>query len=227
MRQGRTGFSLIELVVSMAALAFIFAIVFLLFTYGHNGYAALNARQGVQASALKARLSLERDLGLSHFDSVGVVNRVEAGEERDIACLLALSNWNDDSLFAANGFPKWDREVVYYATLEPRGRLMRAVLEPPIPSGLSCLRIAPMDADLLSTVEQDSPPSELCLAERQEVIRGVREFSVTADETHQLITVRLLVRDVSGRRPGQGSARVEEDFEAVFQLDPLNTSPRF
>lgn len=216
-----------ELVVSTAVLAFIFGIVFLLFSYALNGYAALDARQGVQGAALKARVTMERDFSLSHFLSMGTVDRDFEGHERDIVCMLGLSNWSDEGAFASNGLPRWDRQIVYYAHADREdGRLMRAVLAPDTPPGLDCLRIAPVAAGLLGQVDQAVPPGELAMIERQQVVDGVQEFSCRSDPAYQLVEVRLSLRRVSGLRGGEGVARTEETMEAVFQFDPLNTSPR-
>lgn len=216
-----------ELVVSTAVLAFIFGIVFLLFSYGLSGYAQLEARQGVQGDALKARIQLERDLSLTHFGSVGVVNRDVGGRERDILCLLGMSDWNDESRFENNGLPSWDRYIVFYATDDQEsGRLMRAVLAPEPPTGLDYLRIGPVDLGLLGQIDQATVPGDLDMVERLQVVDGIQEFSCEPDEAHQVISVTLSGRRVGGRKSSEGVARTDEVFQAVFEFDPLNTSPR-
>jgi hypothetical protein len=225
-RGSAAAFGLMDLIVSMAAVGFVFGIVFLLFSYGVGGYALLDARQGVQGDALKARTQLERDFSLSHFDSVGVVQGNFEGFERDIVCCLGLSDWNDPARFSDNGLPLWDRYIVYYATADQgSGSLMRAELAPEVPEGLECLRITPLPAGLLGAVGLDVPPADLALIGRQKVTDDLQEFSCSTDPSLQVVSVRLAGRRVSGARPG-GAKRTDEGFEAVFELDPLNTSPK-
>lgn len=220
------GFGLLELLVSIASLAFIFGIVFLLFSYSVGGVAMLNARQGVQGDALKARIQLQQDFSLTHFDSVGVIRRDLGGKRRDVICCLSLSNWNDPTLFANNGLPLWDRMVAYYATTEAEGgRLIRAFLAPDPPSDLGFLRIAPLASNLLDAVAQGSSPDDAQVLQRTQVVDGVEEFRCETDAASQIVRITAIGHRVSGQK-ADGVARTDERFEAVFELDPLNTSPR-
>jgi hypothetical protein len=154
------------------------------------------------------------------------VEREFAGKQRDIICMLGLSNWSDDARFAANGLPLWDRYVVYYATDDAEsGKLMRAELAPDFPTGQDCLRIAPFNLGLLGAVGQPIPPDELALIGRQQVVDHLEEFSCDRDDAYQVVRVSLSGRRVSGAK-ADGIARTDEEFEAVFEFDPLNTSPR-
>jgi hypothetical protein len=140
--------------------------------------------------------------------------------------MLGLSNWSNDALFAANGLPLWDRYVVYYASDDSESaRMMRAELAPPFPTGQDCLRIAPFNLGLLASVGQPIPPDDLALIGRQQVVDHLDEFRVERDDAYQVIRVNLSGRRVSGRK-ADGVARTDEEFEAVFEFDPLNTSPR-
>lgn len=225
MRASR-GFSLIELMVSIASLAFIFGIVFLLFSYSVGGYALLDARQGVQGDALKARTQLQQDFSLTHFDSVGVIRRDLGGKRRDTICCLSVSNWNEAGRFANNGLPLWDRVVVYYATTDSAGgRLIRAYLAPDPPAELGFLRIAPLAGNLLDAVGQGLSPDDARVLQRTQVVDGVEEFRCETDAAYQVVRITMSGHRVSGQK-ADGAARTDERFQAVFELDPLNTSPR-
>ena len=227
----RGGFSLPEMIVATASMAFIFGIVFLLFSYAVNGYRLLDVRQGMQGNALKARNSLERDFSLSHYDSTESsechLGNDLAGARRDAVCMLGLSNWNDADRFSDLGYPRWDRFIVYYATTtEEAGRLIRLELKPvTIADPAQGLRIAPLSVTFLAGLEAGGPGSDWIVVNRQTIMDKLDVFEAQCDDTTQTVSVRLTGSQTDALRPG-GMKRIDEGMEAVFRFDPMNTSPR-
>lgn len=229
-RRSSSGLGLAEILVALGALGVIFGTVFLLFSYSLHGHRLLDARQGVQGDALKARANLENDFLQSHFDSVGVcrrtLNNQLEGSRRDVVCMLDLSNWNDPSLFDEYGLPLWDRYVVYFATSDQeQGRLIRLELTPdPSPAPGAGLPIAPLPTLVLAGIEF-GPGSGLRVLNRQTILDHLETFAVTSDIATQLVSVELRNRRQDGARTGV-TRPIDEAMEAVFEFDPLNTSPR-
>ena len=219
-------FSLLELVVSLAALTFVFGIVFLLLSYGVGGFSLLQTRQSLQSNALRCRLRLERDLGLSHFDSLSTLQRGTAHSE-DALGMLGLSSWNSESSYSSDGLPLWNRQIVYSAEPGLGGKLslIRTEFEPAPPSGYSYLPVRPVGNQVLSAAGTTSPPSALGLVRRETMIEDLEDFECHLDSSRQLALVTLKQRQSGAKRPA-GSQKTEETFEAVFEIDPLNTSPR-
>lgn len=221
-----TAFSLLELVVSVTALTFIFGIVFLLLSYGVGGFSLLQTRQSLQSSALRCRLRLERDLGLSHYDSLATLQRGSANSE-DALGMLGLSSWNLESSYSSDGLPLWNRQIVYSAERSPAGKLslLRTEFEPAPPAGYTYLPVRPIPREILSAAGTLSPPSALGLVRRETMVEELEGFKCQLDASRQLAQITLRQRQSGGVRPA-GSQRTEETFEAVFEIDPLNTSPR-
>jgi hypothetical protein len=218
-------------VVALGAVGFIFTIVFLLFSYSLSGYKLLDLRQGVQGDALKARASLEHDFTLSHFDSAGAAERTLnnqlGGPRRDAVCLLSISHWNDPARFDSMGLPLWDRYIVYYAdTDREQGRLTRLELTPdPAPAPGQSLRIAPLSTGDLATIE-DGPPDGFMITNRQTILEDLTQLEIQVDIPTQTVSVSLASRRQDGGARTGGARRIDEGMEAVFDFDPINTSPR-
>jgi hypothetical protein len=60
---------------------------------------------------------------------------------------------------------------------------------------------------------------------RQTILDHLETFAVTSDIATQLVSVELRNRRQDGARTGV-TRPIDEAMEAVFEFDPLNTSPR-
>lgn len=211
----------------VASLTFIFGIVFLLFSYGHQGYDLLDTRQGVQVGTLAAKSSLAQDFSYSHFDSVAVVEGSLDEKRRDVVCALALSNWNDAANFTPVGAPQWDRFVVYHVSSQESGALIRTELDAKPLLGDLTFGVHPLPPGPMGLMGQSSLPAEFepHLLNRRLIVGDVKEFACKVDETRQLLQIRLKLFAQSGVSP-TGAKRVKEGAEAVFEFDPVNTFPK-
>lgn len=222
----RAGFSIAELVVSMATLALVLIGVFVLFNFSARGFQLINTRQDVQNEVLKARQWLERDFTLTHLGSVGVKERTVSPDgithSRDAVCLLSVSDWQQDSnFFSLTGLPRWNQYVVYYATRDEPSRLMRSVIVPENPP--PPLKVRPFPRMMGGTDPENFPPAEVI--QSQQVANNVLEFECRLDLAGQSLIQNLKVRRREGYS-GMGNKKTDEVLEATFRWDPINTTPK-
>ncbi len=219
------GFTVAESLVSIFAFIFILGSVFLLFSISYRGFVLSQTRQDIQNEVLRARQWLEQDFSLTHLGSIGILPRQFSsyGESvsRDAVCALTVSEWSDDNNFFPTGLPRWNRYVIYYATQESSGRLIRQVIDP---QGMDPPLIIRPYPKLYSVQPIESlDPTEI-VSSRQ-LASDVVEFSCRLDLREQSLWQVLKVRKRGGRAT-QGLKQTDQVIEATFRWDPLNTAPR-
>lgn len=222
----RRGTSLVELMVSMGVLAVVLATLFVLFAQSYNGFHLLNTRQSVQGEVLQVRNWLENDFSTSHLGSVGVVARptTAAGQpvSRDGVCCLTVSDWAQAANYFPSGTPKWNRFIVYYASLDEAAELRRLTV---LPQDLSdgtieflTVKPFPMPTDLEGWTSPE-------ILERRTISHNVLDFACELDLGGEALTQRIKFRR-QGAHAGLGAKKVDEAFEATFHWTPVNTVPR-
>ena len=222
-RSNLKGFTLIEALVSLVALGLLTLGLGALFIFSLNGFKQAGARQGTQAQILSVRVSLANDLPLSNFRGAVVQERTKAvaGENvrRDGLSIVSMSDWDDVSLYDAAGLPRWDRHVVYYATLEDSGRLIRQLYQN------TAIAPAPVPFLGLSSRLSDNPASNADSLRFRVVASGVHSWECEADVQKQAIVQTLKIRKTSGRS-GLGAKSIDEVQEALFNWELVNTTPK-
>ena len=139
----RRGFSLLELSVSLSILSLVLVGIFGVFEMGQASFHFASLRQGLQNEARVAFNVLSNDLRHSSLVTVTalprrlslVLPRQESKGtqtlDRDGLCLASVQNWSDPGATdAVTGFPNFDSFLVYYATGEPEGSLVRQLVTP-------------------------------------------------------------------------------------------------
>lgn len=219
----KRGITLIEVIVVSALLLVISAVTFMLFTMGTRGYLHAVARTGAVGDIHTLNRVAGRDLSLTHIYSTRshsrTVSTPRGNARRDGLCLVGMADWGADSAFeTATGLPKWNRWIVYYATSEPEGRLMRVEFDRGAPfyplEPLSDLD--PWMAEDPATLPGDTRVTILC--------QNVHSFEVNSDEYQRLISLNLKLYNRAGKRMAS-EHQVEEFLEAQLEVSPMNSYP--
>lgn len=190
--------------------------LFGVFHLGSGAFRVSVLRQDLQSKARQVLSRLERELvqsslgTLSVDDSPARLVPVDGGNvRRQALCLAALADWNDLTLYDPNtGAPEWNRYVLYHATREPQGRLIRTEIEP-------AAVVAGPWPEFTSFVLPEGPVAGLSSAV---VADEVLEFSIVPDGKALVCSLKL--RRQSGDRLGGQKPRDE-----VYQLD-IEARPR-
>ena len=132
-RVGKAGFTLLELLVSMAVFGGLIITLFSIFDFGANAFREATEKQDSQQAITRAYTSLRGELRQSHFRSISTLERSTSvdGEEfrRDGISIGTLKDWSDSNNYdEINGVPKWNRYVLFYGTLG--GKLVRSTVDP-------------------------------------------------------------------------------------------------
>ncbi len=219
----RSGFTLIEMVVVTALLLIISGITFMLFTMGTRGYRHAVARTGAVGDLHAFNRLAGRDLTMTHIYSSKSrsrdVSTSRGTARRDGVCMVGLSDWGADSSFQpATGLPKWDRWIIYYATREPEGRLVRLEFE----RGAPYYPLEPISnlndwmVEDLNTLPGDTRVTTVC--------QNVHAFEVETDEYQRLISLHITLYNKAGKRMGSDQ-QIEELLEARLEVTPMNSYP--
>jgi hypothetical protein len=227
------GFSLLEMVFSCMILSVVMLGIFGVFRLGSQTFQFVSLRQSLQAEARIAYVQLNNDLRHSTFVSVTQmprkVNVLVPGQEqkgtqsldRDGICFAGVEDWADSGATdPLTGFPAFDSYVVYYATGDPEGRLIRHVLRPATTGPYPYLGFS------VSSSMNDNPVANSnALAPARILSKKLLDFQVRKDENKRLIDIRLRFRGHGGARPGT-LQRTDETIELSLHSYPENTYPK-
>jgi len=227
------GFSLIELIVSMAMISLVSALVFGLFRICSTVYASGNSRLTLQSELrrISARFGLE--LRHSSFYTVSVASNqvtvpVDPGMSaetvqvrRDAVSCAALLDPSLATSYDADGLPLWDSFTVFTCTQEsPNGRLYRYQLSH-APSVLQAPRFGtgPIPISYQVIPNAFAIPQSIRL-----MSKDIYRFQVNVDYANQQVTIRLGLRGHIGRTiEGRSTADIAE---TIFHFKPENTWPK-
>lgn len=225
MRSARrySGFSLMEAVVVFFILGLLSAGALALFIYGSRAFHHSITRQGLLGESERIRIKLTGDFKPSHHATVAVAVRQTTladgtDVQRDGVAFATLSDWKDSSNFTVQGLPRWNRYVVYYATTEASGRMVRQLVEP---GG----NFPPRPYAALGTNLSLDPTNNLNVLQTTVLSKNVLSFEVERNEERQLLDINLKLRD-GGRFEANSTRKVDEVQESIFSLEALNTYPR-
>ena len=223
------GYTLLEALVAGTLLLVVFGSVFYFFSVGARGF-SIGASQSETLSDFQAFARLvKRDLELTHYYSVSVVNRTAETSRgtvnRQGLSLAGLSDWGDDTHFEdATGLPKWDRWILFYANREDVGRLFRVEFARRPGAGGNYYPLRPRGADDLIPLMVGNPASLPGSLKSQSISRNVHAFAAKPDDAHQSIEIEFTTyANPSLRMTSQ--ARDEEFKETRVVVVPLNTYP--
>ena len=217
-----SGFTLIELIISMSMFLLLLGLIFLLFGIGSKGFRTVEARQGAQNQLAAVRSAFQNDLQVSHFYGVRpgrstsyLINGVE--QRRDSLSAVALSDWEDRDEF---GLPDWDYWAYYRVTNEEHGQLIRHKVRPePGQHGPDLLR----EADLPAGIELSAQPFNPAwgkIKQTQVLARSVRSMTVALDQAERAVEISLTVEQKTDEKNPKPDV-----ITATFYIKPHNTVP--
>ncbi|MBN9416942.1 MAG: hypothetical protein J0I12_15965 [Candidatus Eremiobacteraeota bacterium] len=212
----RRGFSLLEAVISCSLLLGCVLAAFGLFEFGSAVFRLGNLRNGLQAQARRAALSLEGDLRRADYGMMSFVSRSPNGRHRDGLCLPTLRSWSTAASFdSTSGRPRWDGYLVIYATGD--GRLIRQLVAPP-----GAPYTGPWVDFSEATNLRENPATNAAGVALSTLADQVEEFRIDPSGSGDSIRVLIQFRGLGGRRPA-GGQQMDESLQVEFQIHPENT----
>ena len=206
----RRGFSVAELVVCMALFGLISLLIFSLLLSGSRSFNIVMSRSTLQGELNR---SLARLQGEVRRSSIGLAT-VLRGSERSVdglsrhgICLSSLRDWRAATSYDDDGAPLWDEFLIFYATLQTPGRLLRTVYHPP-----GAPFTQPMAGLSAAThlLDQGAPDTAT-------LAQHVEEFKLSYDGGAGVLEVSLQLRRRAGRTP-EGNRINEERVQANCRL---------
>lgn len=203
----RRAFSLPELVLAIALFGLVSLLVFSMLLNGTRSFNIAMSRSTLQGELNR---SLARIQGEVRRSSVSLVSLVQGPDRqlgllsREGICLSALRDWRSPASYDPSGTPLWDEFVLYYATMQTPGRLLRRTFHP-----AGSPYTAPMTG--LTLLDQPGGSETAVLAQHLE------EFKLRYDGGAGVLEASLLLRRRAGRTP-QGQRVNEERVQAACRM---------
>lgn len=220
----RRGQLIVEMLLALGMLSLLLVLVFGAFGMSTRIFTESTLRQSAEQQLKTVRVLLERDIELTNFWLANVVTRpVSGGRSRDALSMVGLSEWNNASLFQSDTQrPAWDRQLIWYATTESPGRLIRQVAAPPTVAPSPYLN-QPYAA-LGENLAEASPEGNKNVLSTRYLSAGVLDFRVAARLQNATLRLELHLQQ-KGTGRAQSMARVEDHLQVVWQFQPRNTWP--
>lgn len=187
----------------MALFGLLNILVFALLQSGARSFGITMSRSTLQGELSRALARLQGEVRRSSASLVSV-SRDPARFNRDGVSLCGLRDWRASASYSPEGSPLWDEYLVYYATTESPGRLLRRVDHP---AG------APYTRPLPSFAMPDNPAG----SDSSVLAQHVEEFKLAYDGGSSSLGVSLLLRRRAGLTP-EGRRVNEERVQAHCRL---------
>lgn len=222
----RRGITLSEL--SVCCLIFVTLIVALMSTYLQcaRTFHLLVARQGIQSELRRINALLRRDVTLTDYRSLGVIDRVAQStpNERDSVCMVGVDAWTDRGNFDDYLKPQWNIYVLYWGTLKQSdkvappgnpelGQLIRAEFSQSIPFPIPLPEVWVNG----TTANPGAAPYKL-------LSRNLVSFEAELNQLDENLRVHLVLRSETGATT-VGRQRESEMIECYIDMRPENTWP--
>lgn len=213
------------MLIALTMLSLLLGLIFAAFGMSTRIFSESSLRQSSEQQLKAIRVLLERDLELTNFWLTNVTNRdLVDGGARDGLSMVGLSEWNNASLYQSDSQrPAWDRQLVWYATTGPTGKLVRQVAAP-APVAPSTYLDSPYQA-LSTNLSDSAPEGNADVLSTRYLSEDVLSFNVSQRPQNATIKVGLHLRKGGGANRTQGMAKVEDHFEVIWTLLPKNTWP--
>ncbi|MCA9792535.1 MAG: type II secretion system protein [Candidatus Eremiobacteraeota bacterium] len=212
-------FSLLELLAAMAVLTLLLSLVFGSFVMATRCFYETSTRQSAETELRAIKVLLQRDIEGTSFWQVGSATRVTPQGERDGLSLVTLDDWSNNLNYnVTSQRPDWNRYVVWYATQEQPGRLIRQVIQPPsIPINDPYLNLGTNMNDI-------DPLANAGVLSSRTLSRNVLDFEVEPRLQNGSVRVRArLYRQ--GLKRALSNTQVEDTLEVTMIFRPRNTWP--
>ncbi len=213
-----------ELLIAAVILGLLLALAFGSVTMVTKLFNETELRQSAELQLRSIKLLLERDLELTDFWMTNSLSRGPTGDmgSRDALAVTTLSDWQAPSRYdGVTGRPLWDRYVVWYATQEEPGRLIRQVVAP----GGGGLTLTEAYQDLSSNLSEISPEGNRDVLVTRYLSEGLESFRVTPRLQNGTVQVQIQLRSEGGRR-AQSMERATENLELTLTFRLRNTWPK-
>ena len=214
------GFQLAELMLSIFIFSIVGGLCFYAAASGFRIFANTNSRQTLQRDARAVFAWLQRDVGLSNLIRCERAERLVGSDRRDVLAVAAMDSWQQPIAADGLGLPAWNRLVVYEATDNSRGLLLRQLYTPPagaIP--LQAQTVENMLATLVSGAVGSFNPTD-----QRRLSGSVRHFEVELSEARNTAVFDLILTEDTVQA-GSGRARAEV-LQVKTTIFPRNTWPR-
>lgn len=214
------GFQLGELLVSIFVFSLVSAICFYTASSAFRIFANANSRQSLQRDAQAIASWLQHDLSTTNLMRSKLLARDSSGDRRDALAAVAMSSWRQPIATDSLNLPAWDRAVVFIATLDQPGKLLRQSL---LPNGNPIPIQAPQVTGILNdTVNGAFPYNQI---ENQRKLSGaIKSFAAEIVPAFNSIAIDLVLTEPTVHG-GSGQAR-RETLEIHTSVVPHNTWPR-
>lgn len=207
----------------MAILGILLTLAFGAFRMSSRIFQDTTTRQSAEIQLRTIKILAERDIELSNFWNIKHYPRTTTDGERDAVVFNSLSDWVPPGNFdPATGRPAWDRYVLWYATQQNPGRLIRQLIAPPLNSGT--FLDSPYPAPSASNFSDGNPDSNEDAIYTRVLSEDVLDFQVNPKLQNGSLEFRIRLRSLGLQRQGS-SDRTEENLEVNVTFVPRNTWP--
>ena len=226
---------MIELMFAVGLFLGVSILIFAFFRYGVRSFAKANQKHGMQTDALRTIESLQVELKRSAIASVLVENdsarslTIE-GEivQRDVISFATLKNFRDisnsENYDPDTGAPLWNRYLVYYATKDEIGRMIRLKVDPdPAPEGP-----LPMLKDDFDRLYYDNPNTNSFEGQTPqfvELAKNVYDFRISDPERGSYSISLKLKEERLQEAVTVERRRTHDYYEIKLSISPENSFP--
>ena len=220
MRSNRRGFTLIETLITLVVFSLLLVMIFGTFGMSTSIFQDTEVRQSTELQMKSIKLLLQRDLELGDFWFLNSVSRDQGdGTFRDALAIGTLNDWDDASQFdPTTGRPTWNRYLVWYATQEDPGKMIRQV----VGSGGAALTGPYLG---LSTNINDEPSGNNDVTYSRTLSDRVKDFKIDSRLQNGTVEVKLRLESRGAGRPNS-MERTVENLELTLSFRPRNTWPQ-
>ncbi|MFA7484229.1 MAG: type II secretion system protein [Vulcanimicrobiota bacterium] len=212
------GFTLLETMITLAVFSLLLVLIFGTFSMSTSIFQDTDVRQSTEIQMKSIKLLLQRDLEMGDFWYLNTVLRTHGGMQRDGMAIGTLADWDDPGQYdGTTGRPAWNRYIVWYATQEDTGRLIRQVIDG---GGL----LAAPYAGLSTNLNEDPDTNSDVLYSRT-LSQRLMDFQVVPMMQNGTVEVKVRLQSKGAGRPNS-MERTVENLELAMTFRPRNSWPQ-
>lgn len=211
-----------ETLVTLSVLSLLLVVIFGTFGMATSIFQDTDVRQSSENQLRSIKLLMERDLELGDFWLLNTMNRpiADPPTSRDAFAIGTLADWDNPAQFdSVTGRPSWNRYIVWYATQESSGKMVRQVVEPPGGAVLTA-PYANLGANL-----NDDPDLNAHVLYSRTLSERLRNFQVEAAPQNGTLKATIGLQTTGAKRPNS-QQNTMENLELTLVFLPRNTWPK-
>lgn len=220
----RRGHTLLEVIMASSLLVMVVASIFAIFDLGQGSYRLSVMRNDLQNQGRATLALLEREVEQTSLSGMAVAD----GSSRDLSlpegtvarhaiCLVGLDDWTNPANFdPISGLPNWNRYLIFYATTESPGRLIR----------LEVSRAGAINGpwvDFESYLGNDpaalSLPVDFTLEGHRVLAGDIYDFHLAPEDETMIFELKFRRRELAGLG---GDRRRDETLQLKMEATPRN-----